>query len=205
MLIAHLVPGYLAAAKSQTAWKPGWSRTRRTVLWAAALISTFAPDLDVIYNTLFRGFINHSTLWTHSLFVHLGIAGVWLILLRIGRYPYLRTLVGLVAAGGLSHLVLDVLSHGTPLFYPVSMLFVGMAPTRVVEGGFWAYITDPIFLAEPFLLALAAAHWILKCNWSARVKRLAVGTLVTGFVLFAAIFLSLLPILQSFATVKMAS
>jgi hypothetical protein len=39
--------------------------------------STIAPDLDVIYNTLFRGFFNHSILWPHSLWPHLSLGLAW--------------------------------------------------------------------------------------------------------------------------------
>ena len=83
------------------------------LLWGAALGSTILPDTDVFYNVLFRGFINHSVLWTHSLFVYLTIGLVWLLLSKMGRWPYLQMLIGLTAIGGLSHLVLDVIAHGT--------------------------------------------------------------------------------------------
>ncbi len=205
MLVAHLVPGYLAAQSSRAGWRTEWGRAHRSVIWTAALFSTFAPDLDVIYHALFRGFINHSTLWTHSLFVHLGVACVWLILVRMGRYPYLRKLVGLVAAGGASHLVLDVLSHGTPLLYPASMLFVGMAPTRVVQGGFWAYLTDPIFLAEPFLLALALAYHILNQKLTPRGRKIAIVVLASSWTLFTVTFLFALPTLQKLAESRIAN
>ena len=64
MLIAHLVPGYFAAVQSKPNWRPEWRRSQRIILWSVAIGSTVLPDLDVIYNTLFRGFINHSILWT---------------------------------------------------------------------------------------------------------------------------------------------
>ncbi len=74
MLLAHLVPGYFAAALTQPHWDPKWNTTRRVILWGVALGSTAIPDVDVVYNTTFRGFINHSTLWTHSIFVYLVIS-----------------------------------------------------------------------------------------------------------------------------------
>ena len=151
MLIAHLAPGYFAVVKSQPSWNPGWNKNQRFLLWAVALGSTVAPDIDVIYNTFFQGFINHSTLWTHSLIPYLGIGLVWLILRDVKRWPFLQTLVGLIAVGGLSHLVLDVIAHGTPLVYPYSLIMIGLPPTRVVEGGIWAYLTDPIFIFEPLV------------------------------------------------------
>ena len=132
-------------------------------------------------------------LWT----VYLGIGLIWWLLYHIRRWPYLQTLIGLVAIGGLSHLVLDVISHGTPLLYPVSMIMFGVAPERVVEIGVWAYVTDPIFLLEPFLLTLAAIHWsINRKSASQQMQRLALIVLISGLVLFSGVFLLLLPILQ---------
>lgn len=202
MLIAHLVPGYFAAVQSQPRWSPNWSKFQIAGLWTAALASTVAPDTDVIYNTFFRGFVNHSTLWTHSLFIHLGIVMCWWLLRRVGHWPYLQTLVGLIAIGGLSHLMLDVLSHGTPLLYPLSLHMFGAPSPRVLEGGFWAYVTDPIFLVEPFLIAIAIAHWILSRNSTLRVKKLALFCLAGGWAVFTVTFLLLLPTLQGIAAMK---
>jgi hypothetical protein len=70
-------------------------------------------------------------------------------------------LIGLATVGGLSHLALDVVAHNTPLFYPLSLAMIGIAPARIVEGGVWAYLTDPFFLGEPLLLTLVAVHWAL--------------------------------------------
>ena len=201
MLAAHLAPGYFAAVKSQSQWKPEWNREQRAVLWIVALGSTIAPDLDVVYNALFRGFFNHSTLWTHSIFVYLVICLGWWLLGRSKRWPYFHTLAGLVVAGGLSHLFLDVVSHGTPLFYPLSLHMVGAPPLRVLQGGFWGYITHPIFLAEPVLLALPVAHWIIRRGLSPRATKLALLGLVSGVIVFSAIFLSLLPVLQSIVVI----
>jgi hypothetical protein len=189
MLIAHLVPGYFAAVKSQPTWKPDWHQSHRVVLWVAALGSTVLPDIDVIYNLLFRGFFNHSILWTHSVIPHLGVGGLWLVLRLLKRWPYLQTLTGLVAVGGLSHLVLDVIAHGTPLLYPFSLTMFGLPPARVVEGGFWAYLTDPIFLVEPFAVTLLAWHWIVKQNFTPRGRTVMLTVLWTGFVAFTVVFL----------------
>jgi len=197
MLAAHLVPGYFAAAKSQSTWKSEWSGKQRALLWAVALGSTFAPDWDVVRNVLFRGFFNHSVLWTHSIFVYLGFGLLWLMLHFLKRWPYLKTAVGLITVEGFSHLILDVIAHGTPLLYPVSMMVFGIAPTRVVEGGFLAYITDPIFLLEPLLFSIAIIHWVRQQNMAPRLERLILATTISGVALFAAIFTLLLPNLQS--------
>ncbi len=199
MLIAHLVPGYFVAVKSQPQWEPNWNTEQRALLWTAALASTVIPDLDVLYNALFRGFINHSTLWTHSLFLHSSIVIVWWLLRRVGRWSYVQTLAGLVAIGGVSHLVLDAISHGTPLLYPVSLAMFGFLPERVVEGGLWAYLTDPVFLLEPLLLTLMAMHWILNRKLMRQVRLRALIILTTGFGLFSVAFWLSLPALQGLA------
>lgn len=203
MLVAHLVPGYFAAAKSQPYWKLEWSRKQQLALWIAAVGSTVIPDLDVIYNALFRGFFNHSTLWTHSLFPYLGLVCFWWLICSIGRWPYLRTMIGLIILGGLSHLVLDVLSHGTPLLYPFSLHMVGAPSSRVLEGGIWAYLTDPIFLMEPLLITLAVGHWIVEHRKTTpKLKKIMLIGLVSGLAAFTLTFLLLLPALQYFAATK---
>ena len=73
---------------------------------------------------------------------------------------------------------------------------VGAAPTRVVEGGFLAYVTDPIFLIEPFFLILVPVYWILNHKSISQAYRLTLIGLVGGWVLFAITFLLLLPVLQ---------
>jgi membrane-bound metal-dependent hydrolase YbcI (DUF457 family) len=176
--------------------RPEWGGWERTGLWVIALISTVAPDLDVIRNALFRGFFNHSTLWTHSLIVHGGILAVWWVLKRAGRWPYLQALVWLVAIGGLSHLLLDMIAHSTPLLYPFSMVMFGIPPTRVVEGGIRAYLTDPIFLLEPCLLTLAGAHWLCTQPSRQMVRTAGLIMLCTGLTIFIIAFLWFLPALQ---------
>lgn len=197
MLAAHLVPGYFATAKSQSTWGPEWNSKQRALLWAVALGSTVAPDFDVMRNVLLRRFFNHSVLWTHSIFPYLGLGLVWLVLHILKRRPYLKAAAGLMTVGGLSHLALDVVAHGTPLLYPVSMMMFGVAPARVVEGGFWAYVTDPIFLLEPLLVGIALIHWVHRQNVEPRFERLILATTISGLVLFAMAFALLLPNLQS--------
>ena len=203
MLIAHLVPGYFAAIKSQQNWSPDWNRSQHTLLWAVAIGSTVAPDVDVIYNTLFRGFVNHSTLWTHSLIPYLGIGLLWWLLRHTKKWPFLRTLVGFIVIGGLSHLILDVIAHGTPLLYPISLKMFGMPPARVVEGGIWAYLTGPIFLLEPLALTLLFCHWINNQNLTPRVRTVALALIVVSFIFFAIAFLWFLPDMQEAVASKL--
>ncbi len=199
MLLAHLAPGYFAAAHARPGWEPDWGRAKRSLLWTVALGSTIAPDLDVIYSVLFRGVFHHTTLWTHSVFVYIPVGVIWWALARMGRHPYLRALIGLIAVGGASHLLLDVASHGTPLLYPFTLTMFGWPPARVLAGGLRAYVTDPIFLAEPALLALAAAHWVVASQPAPWVRRLVLWGLGCGLGAFTAAFLVALPRLQQWA------
>jgi membrane-bound metal-dependent hydrolase YbcI (DUF457 family) len=159
MLVAHLVPGYAAVIAARQQWPGEWNRAQRAALWIVALGSTAAPDSDVIFNLLAHGRAYHSILWTHSLFVHLGIALIWWLLRIRGRSWYLQTLVGLIAIGGLSHLLFDVIAHSTPLFYPFSMTMIGLAPAHIVQNGLQGYLTHPLVLFEPALIGLAVWHW----------------------------------------------
>jgi membrane-bound metal-dependent hydrolase YbcI (DUF457 family) len=167
MLIAHVVPAYFALAVSKPKWKPEWPENRRALLVLAAYVSAVWPDADAIYNTLFREmYFRHSILWTHSLIPHLCICLVWLLLRCYKRLPYLQTLVGLVEFGGLSHLALDVIAHGTPLHYPFSMFMFRIPYMSATQGGIWAYLSSPVCLFEPIMFALVARHWILQRNFS---------------------------------------
>lgn len=195
MLLAHIVPGYFVAYYTKSYWQQN-SNQQSCALWLMAIGSTIAPDSDVIYNIIGRGFSNHSLLWTHSLFVHAGIGLMWYWLYRIKRWPFLQMLIGRMALGGLSHLLLDVISHGTPLLYPVSLIVFGWPPQCVVEGGLWAYLTDPIFLFEPLLLGLAVTHWGWH-NITLKQTRVLSLIVIIGFlVLFIGCYLDFLPSLQ---------
>lgn len=196
MFGAHFVPGYFAAVGSKPLWQPEWTTPQRAVLWGAAVGSTVMPDFDVIYNILFRGFLNHSVLWTHSIFMPLGFL---IVALLLWRNPYWRLLFGLIAFGWASHLVLDVIAHGTPLLYPLSMWMAGDPPPRVVMGGWRAYITDPIFLFEPLLFAIAGVHWFATIGLPRRVRVIGVLVCVNLFIVFMVVFLILLPRLQRWA------
>lgn len=152
MYFAHLTPGYFAARAiiSQGQWTP----VQRTLLWSGAMISTFAPDLDVIYNAAVHGVAQHLFLWTHSLVLHGSLALIWLCLWVSGFPRFMTTLIGLSAIGGLSHLLLDMIVHNTPVLYPFSQTMYGLAPDMVAQGGIYEYVTHPIFWLEPLLLGV---------------------------------------------------
>lgn len=194
MLLAHVVPGYFVATTTTTALE--WHPWQRRALWVAAVGSTVAPDTDVIYNALFRGFVNHSTLYTHSLFVHCIPACFALIFCFLGR-KFLAALCLVIMLGGMSHLLLDVIAHNTPLFYPLSTRMIGDAPLYITGGGLRHYMTHPLFLLEPFLLLLMAIHWIRSRAWPPPRRAALTLMLIGGWLLSSLAFMVMLPWLRS--------
>jgi hypothetical protein len=87
--------------------------------------------------------------------------------------------------------------HRTPLFYPLNDMMIGFASERVYAGGFFYYVTDPIFLFEPFLFLLAAYHWIFTRTENGRHRHFWLGGVSAFFVLGSLAFLLMLPRLQS--------
>lgn len=162
LLVSDLVPGYVAVMRSHAHWKPEWSQKQRAALWISALGSTAAPDLHVMYNTVFQGFCGHTILLTYNVLHYVGLALIWWLLRRTGRVPYVRTMTGLIAAGGLSHVFLNVVAHGTSLLYSPSMHGFGSSWLRMLERGLIPYLKDPVFLLEPFLIGLAVARWLTR-------------------------------------------
>lgn len=159
MLFAHAVPGYLIAIASEPHWGTEWTPVQRRVLWATALASTVLPDADVVYNAVFRGFMNHSILYTHSIFPYGLLAIISIGLYAAQKGKFLQILLMLIALGGLSHLTLDVIAHNTPLFYPLSNTMIGNAPAQITNGGIFDYVRHPLFLLEPVLIMLGIYFW----------------------------------------------
>lgn len=200
MLLAHLVPGYFAASIYQSRDEPNWRGHAGAGLWVMALGACVAPDIDVVRNLLFRGFFGHSVLITHSIFPYVGLLLAWVLVRRRLNWPFLATTILLTAIGGLSHLALDVVSHGTPLFYPWSTELVGRPSDHVLLHGLFGYLTDPIFLLEPLLICLAIAHWTVHCSGLAcRWKKVTLCCLLCGLALFSATFLMWRPELSRIA------
>jgi hypothetical protein len=114
-------------------------------------------------------------------------------------------MTGLVAVGGLSHLVLDVIAHGTPLLYPLSSNLYGAPSARIVAGGLWAYISDPIFLLEPVMTAIALGHWIHERHWPVWATRWALTGVFCSVIAFGVAFLISLPALQQVTSTLISS
>ena len=159
MLIAHIVPGYFAAVRSQKRRRSDWTGLKRAALWAAAISGTVFPDADVIGNLLFNRAFGHHVLWTHAIWAPVALLILCRLVLRSPRYLWANSAFNLFAVGWLSHIGLDLLVHGTPLFYPLSMIGFELAPSSIVEGGLWTYLSHPLFLLEPLMLIAAVLHW----------------------------------------------
>ena len=203
MLVAHLSPGYFAARYSQKYWHPAWNRGQRVALWGIAIGSTVYPDFDVIHNILFYGVPNHyyATLWTHSIFPSLTATLLTILLHITNRGSYLKTALSLFAIGTFSHLVLDVIAHNTPLFYPLTLQMIGNAPQRIVDGGLRAYITDPLLILEFVLLAAMVLDIITHLPYSSNSRRRLAISVISLTIVVAVLFVALLPTLRTMLNV----
>lgn len=161
MLIAHLVPGYWGVIYTQKDARPRLTKYQQVLLWGASFAGTVYPDLDVIINLLFRHSFQHQILWTHGIWGAVIMAAAGRLFLNHNRCTFVRSAVYLFAFGWLSHIFLDLIVHGTPLFYPFSMIGFELAPKQIVEGGAAAYLAHPLFLLEPLLISTVVIHLAL--------------------------------------------
>jgi hypothetical protein len=111
------------------------------------------------------------------------------------KFP--AALCGVIALSGMSHLLLDVIAHNTPLFYPLSARMIGDAPSYIASGGLRHYVTHPLFLLEPVLLLLTALHWISSRAWPPSRRATLAALLIGGWLLFSITFMLTLPWLRS--------
>lgn len=84
-----------------------------------------------------------------------------------------------------------------PSFTLFHRLWIGEAPQRVLQGGFWYYITDPIFLLEPLLFMLTGIHWAFSSGFSIRTRIIVAVVFINIFITFTSAFLITLPMLQN--------
>jgi hypothetical protein len=161
MLIGHLAPVGPIAAAIERRWRPEWPRWTRRLPWAAALAGCVLPDLDIIANTLFNGVLHHLYYFPHSIFTYLPVLFLGALLLRWHRTRLAGWTALAFEMGVLSHLLLDVVSHGTVLFYPLWNGLVGWSFPRLDEHILVSYLHSPNFWLEPAVI-LAAAIWWLK-------------------------------------------
>ena len=165
MLIGHLAPFGPIAAAVERRWDPEWPRWTRKLPWAAALAGCVFPDFDVIANTLFNGVLHHLYHLPHSIFPYLAVLIFGILLIRWHRARLVGWTVLAFALGTLSHLLLDVVSHGTVLFYPLWNGLVGWTFARLDERVLVSYLHSPNFWLEPFVILIAASWWIRRYAW----------------------------------------
>ncbi len=162
MLIGHLAPVGPIAAAVERRWRPEWPRWTRRLPWVAALAGCVFPDLDVIANVLFNGVLHHVYYFPHSIFTYLPVLLAGILLVR-WRRTRLAGWTGLAfGMGVLSHLLLDVVSHGTVLFYPLWNGLVGWTFPRTDERILISYLHSPNFWLEPLVLLAAAIWWLRR-------------------------------------------
>jgi len=162
MLIGHLAPFGPIAAAAERRWRPEWPRWTRALPWAAALTGCVFPDLDIVANILLNGNFWHVYYLPHSLFLYLPVLVVGWLLTR-WRCTRLAGLTVLAfGIGVLSHLLLDAVSHGTVLFYPLWNGLVGWTFPDTGKPILLAYLHSLNFWLEPAALVAAMIWWLAR-------------------------------------------
>lgn len=170
MLVGHLAPFGPIAAAVERRWRPEWPRWTRRLPWAAALAGCVLPDLDVIVNTVFNGVLHHVYYFPHSIFPYLPVLLLGILLVRWQRTRLAGLTVLTFGIGALSHLFLDVISHGTVLFYPLWNGLVGWTFPRLDERILVSYLHSPNFWLEPLVILAATIWWFRRYAFT--VKRI---------------------------------
>ena len=184
MVLGHLAPCGPIAAAVERSWRPEWPRWTHVLPWAAALAGCVFPDLDIIANILINGVSTHPCRWPHSAFPYLPVLIVGWLLVRRERTRLAGLTVLTFEAAILSHLLLDTISHGAVLFYPLWNGAVGWTcPPRAGESVMMAYFHSPNVWLEVGVIAVAGVWWLRRYVgvWgrrrAGRAKRVALGYL----------------------------
>jgi len=162
MLVGHLAPVGPIAAAAARRWRPERPRWTRALPWAAALVGCIFPDLDIIANILLNSNFWHVYYLPHSLFLYLPVLVIGWLLTRRRRTRLAGLTVLTFGMGVLSHLLLDAISHGTVLFYPLWNGLVGWTFPDTGEPILLAYLHSPNFWLEPAVLVAALAWWLAR-------------------------------------------
>jgi hypothetical protein len=160
MLVGHLAPFGPIAAVVERRWRPEWPRWTRALPWAAALAGSVFPDLDVIANILLTGNCHHLYFLPHSILPYLPLLALGWLLDRRRRTRLAGRVVLTFGIGVMVHLLLDTVSHGTLLFYPLSWEVVGWTFPRAGATMLASYLHSPNFWLEPGVLVAAAWWWV---------------------------------------------
>lgn len=161
MFIAHLPAAYLLG----TALKQRWPQATTPAAWAALLLASIAPDLDLLY---FYGFSDRS--FNHHIYPpHVPI--VWLLTsvlgglcLRAGPARWRTAWAvpwAMVSTGWCLHLVLDTVAGGIWWLWPwVTTPYVLMPifPRRF-DNAWLNMLSHPLMAVEVLIVAGAAWRW----------------------------------------------
>jgi hypothetical protein len=159
MLAGHLTPVGPLATAAQRHWSARWPRWTRALPWAAAGLGAVFPDLDIIVNLLVTGHFYHLYYFPHSLFVYVPVLLLGWLLARGPRTRCAGLTLLTFGAGVLSHLLLDVVSHGTPFFYPLYNGPIGWTFPDTGEPLLIAYARSPNVWLE-VLTIIVGLLWV---------------------------------------------
>jgi hypothetical protein len=162
MLVGHLVPVGPIAAAVERRWDSEWPRWTRALPWAAALTGCIFPDCGIIANALFNKAFHHLYYLPHSLFPYLPVLLIGWLLVRRERTRLLGLTARAFWMGVLSHLLLDAVSHGTVLFYPLWNGVVGWSFPHTHGHILRSYFHSPNFWLEPVALFAAVLWWLRR-------------------------------------------
>ena len=165
MLVGHLAPIGAIATAAQHRWPTHSPRWTRALPWLAAGLGAIFPDLDIIVNLLLTGRFYHLYYFPHSLFVYLPILILGILLLRAPRARWVGLTLLTLCAGVFSHLLLDVVSHGTPLFFPFYRGLIGWTFPGTGEPLLVAYARSPNVWLEVVTI-IVGLIWLARYLYS---------------------------------------
>lgn len=156
MFIAHLPAGYLVASRARDRWT-----------WAAILVGSIAPDVDMLWFYLVdEGRVHHHAYATHwpitwALFAFIGVA--------LRKSIAGRAFVGL-GVGGLLHMMLDTFVGDVRWLAPISERAFHLVEVHAVSGQHWVlnFVLHWSFTVE-VAVVLSAALLFAK-RWRNRVS-----------------------------------
>ena len=149
MFIGHLPAGYLTAAVFLS--KDRSHGVQRKLRWAAALVGSVFPDLDLIYfYTLGGRQTLHHHYWTHLPFVWFCVAAV------AAWHPIGRIFVASVFV----HLILDTIAGGILWLWPFDPVSVVLVDVAAAHGWWvWNFVFHWSFSFEIVVTLAAILVW----------------------------------------------
>ncbi len=167
MFIAHMPAGFLVGAL--VAWR--WPQAMVPAAWAAVLLGSVAPDLDLLYFYLVSDrSINHHVYPPH-------VPVVWLLTtalvgLCLWRAPARwRSVWFLFCTGWLLHLVLDTVAGGIWWLWPwVTTPYVLMVVPRRFDNTWLNLLSHPSLLVEAGIVWAAWRQWCRPAQWAQTLR-----------------------------------